>query len=161
MQRRRTIAASPIRSAGEAWRTAVELISVTLERSDKVEIGSVARELSSFDGLGPALVAGGHLEKEGLVVVDEGLHLTIVLPTADAALDVEENLNPVPGGAGATDEWMLYVPKVEPLAVALSEAASNSEHVSLETPPSDEKPKSVSASAGDPIDLAALRRAGD
>lgn len=160
MQRRRTIAGSPIRSASDAWRTAVSLISNTLERSDAIDAGSVAVELACLDGLGPALVAGGHLQDKGLVLVDEGLHLTIVLPTADAALDIDENLNPVPGGAGATKDWTLYVPDVEPLATALSDTAAKSSHVSLKTPPSEESKSSVTARSA-LLDVAALQKANN
>src|SRR2546428_12171070 len=99
MERTRFIAAAPVRSASEAWRIVSTLIADTLECSSSVPIGSVGKELAPLNGLGPAIIAGGHLESKGLVLVDKGLHLTIRVMTADAALDVEESLNPVPGGA--------------------------------------------------------------
>ena len=99
MKRHRTFAAAPVRSAADAWRVVSGLLSQTLERSPAIPDGSVATELDILHGLGPALIAGGHLESNGLVLVDIGLHLTILVVTGDAAIRVDENLNPVPGGA--------------------------------------------------------------
>ena len=96
MERHRTIAASPVRSAFEAWKVVTTLIADTLERSPAVPAGSVDAELAALAGLGPALVAGGHLERKGLVLCDAGLHVTVTVVTADAALGVKENLNPSP-----------------------------------------------------------------
>jgi hypothetical protein len=106
---RRRIAAAPVRSASEAWSIVCQLISDTLERSPSIPSGSVATELQRLNGLGPALIAGGHLEKDGLTLVDEMLYATIRVLTADAALEVEENL-PIPGGGSATGSWMIYFP---------------------------------------------------
>ena len=53
MERHRTIAASPVRSATDAWQLVTTLIANTLERSPNVEAGSVAGELAALDGLGP------------------------------------------------------------------------------------------------------------
>ena len=117
MKRHRTIAASPVRSAAEAWQVVTALIANTLGRSPKVAAGSVGGELAVLDGLGPALIAGGHLESKGLVLCDVGLHVTIRVVTADGALGVDENLKPVPGGAGATDGWMLHIPLADATAV--------------------------------------------
>ena len=158
MERHRTIAASPVRSAAKAWEVVKTLVADTLERSPAVLAGSVGAELAALDGLGPALIAGGHLESKGLVLCDAGLHLTITVVTADAALGVRENLNPVPGGASATDVWTLHIPLPGALDESVVAAAKQSSHLSVETPP-----KSASAAeakkreAGSAIDLDALR----
>jgi hypothetical protein len=160
MKRTRTIAAAPVRSASEAWGTVMKLIADTLERSSAISDGTVAAELASLDGLGPALIAGGHLEERGLVLVDYGLHLTIAVVTGDRALSVDENLNPVPGGMGATNDWVLYLPSPDPLVAATSAAAKKSVHLSVESPPSapPEPADKSDGSRQSELDLDALRR---
>src|SRR4051812_20087037 len=81
MERRRTIAAAPVRSASDAWQVVCRLLSDTLEKSPSIPAGSVVKELSPLRGLGPALIAGGHLEGKGLVLIDEGMHLTVLVAT--------------------------------------------------------------------------------
>ncbi|SRR6266568_5589661 len=158
MERTRAIAAAPIRSAAEAWQMITTLLTDTLERSPAIAAGSVAAALAPLKGLGPALIAGGHLEKKGLVLVDGGLHVTILVMTADAALAVEENLNPVPGGATATDGWTLYLPEVEPLKTSISDAVKNSQHLSAATPPATPSANEESGRRSSPIDMDALHR---
>lgn len=157
MERQRTIAASPVRSAVDAWKTVTTLIADTLERSPVVPAGSVSEELRVLDGLGPALIAGGHLESKGLVLCDVGLHVTISVLTADAALRVSENLNPVPGGASATEGWMLYLPLPGTLDASLNAAAKRSVHLSVESPPKS-APAAKKGETASAIDLDALSR---
>lgn len=160
MERERTIAASPVRSAAEAWGIVATLIAETLERSADVPDGSVAEELAALDGLGPALVAGGHLETDGLVLCDNGLHVTIRVLTADAALAVKENLNPVPGGGRATGGWMLYLPSPGALDTSVAGAAKRSAHLTVDAPPkSAPVAKGKKQAADSVLDLAALRKA--
>ncbi len=161
MERTRLIAAAPMRSASEAWRVLSTLLADTLERSSAVPTGSVAEELAPLKGLGPALIAGGHLESKGLVLVDNDLHLTIRVLTADAALDVEENLNPVPGGASATDGWILYLPSAGPLDNAVKAAAKNSPHLSTDDPPTSAPVEKSGAVSHSLIDIDALRGLGN
>jgi hypothetical protein len=161
MERTRLIAAAPIRSASEAWQVLSILLAGTLERSSSVSAGSVAKELASLNGLGPALIAGGHLESKGLVLVDEGLHLTIRVLTADAALEVEENLNPVPGGANATDGWTVYFPSAGPLDGVLKSAVTNSSHLSTAEPPASAPAQKAERASQSLIDIDALRRLGN
>ena len=159
MKRHRTIAASPVRSAAEAWQVVTALIANTLERSPKVAAGSVGGELAVLDGLGPALIAGGHLESKGLVLCDVGLHVTIRVVTADGALGVDDNLKPVPGGAGATDGWMLHIPLPGALDASVVAAAKRSSHLTVDKPPeSAPAAKAVKREAGSAIDLEALRK---
>ena len=158
MERHRTIAASPVRSATDAWKVVTTLVADTLERSAAIPARSVGVELAALDGLGPALIAGGHLESKGLVLCDVGLHVTVTVVTADAALRVKENLNPVPGGASATDGWMLYVPLPGALDASVEAAAKRSSHLSVEPPPKS-APAAKKREAGLAIDIDALREA--
>ena len=159
MHRQRTIAAAPIRSAHVAWQVVVGLLSRTLELSPDVPAGSVARGLEPLKGLGPALIAGGHLESKGLVLVDIGMHLTIFVKTADAALAVEENLNAVPGGADSTDGWTLHLPRAGALDPSIAVAADQSRHLSVDQPPkSAPKSSRTNDSGRSLIDLEAFRR---
>ena len=143
----------------DAWQLVTALIADTLERSPNVAAGSVAGELAALNGLGPALIAGGHLESEGLVLCDVGLHVTIQVMTADGALGVNENLNPVPGGASATDAWTLHIPLPGALDASVVAAAKRSPHLSVDKPPeSAPVAKAKKQEAGSAIDLEALRR---
>ena len=157
MKRQRTIAAAPVRSASSAWQVVSTLLADTLERSPNVSAGTVTETLAPLAGLGPALIAGGHLESRGLVLVDTGLHLTIFVKTADAALTVEENLNPVPGGASATGNWFLHIPPSGPLDASIAAAVKKSLHLSTEPPPSSAPAiKASTAPSESPIDVDAL-----
>lgn len=161
MKRRRTIAAAPVRSALEAWHVVAKLVADTLERSQEIPAGSVVHELEPLLGLGPALIAGGHLESNGLVLVDVNLHLEILVMTADAAMTVEENLNPVPGGATATPAWMLYLPRRGPLGAIIEETVGHANHLSADPPPrSATARKTVRRPSDSLIDMAALQRMG-
>lgn len=158
MNRIRTIAAAPIRSAAEAWRTVTTLLIETLERSPAVPAGSVNEALAPLQGIGPALIAGGHLESQGVVLVDSDLHVTVFVMTADAALAVEENLKPVPGGAAATDGWTLYLPEVMALKASISAAVEGSKNLSAVKPPAGPSANEVRRPDSSPIDMDALRR---
>lgn len=115
-------------------------------------------ELTTLGGLGSALIAGGHLESTGLVLVDVGLHLTVCVATGDAALRVDENLNAVPGGASATSGWTLHLPPVEPLSKSIAAAVARSSHLSsAEPPPSPLQENTQGSTRKSPIDLEALQ----
>ena len=156
MERQRTIAASPVRSAVQAWEVLTTLAAETLERSPAVPAGSVGDELVVLKGLGPALIAGGHLESTGVVLCDIGLHVTVKVFTADAALGVKENLNPVPGGSSSTEGWMLYLPLPGALDASVEAAAKQSSHLSVEPPP--KSAPVANKREGSAIDMEALRR---
>lgn len=159
MERHRLIAAAPFRSATDAWQITSSLIADTLEISSAIESGSVASELAPLNGLVPALIAGGHLESNGLVLCDINLHVTFCVVTADAALRVQENLNPVPGGGNATDGWILYVPPVKTLVASITAATKKSPHLSADAPPaSAPKLKEQIRSEHSYIDLESLRK---
>jgi hypothetical protein len=160
MERIRSIAAAPIRSASEAWQVVCKLIADTLERSSSVMAGSVDRELLCLKGIGPALIAGAHLEREGMVLVDKELYVTLQVLTADAALELDENLNPIPGGAPATNGWTLYLPSLGPLKGAVEAAIKNSTHLSTGKPQASDRTVKIENESDPVIDLDALRRLG-
>jgi hypothetical protein len=162
MQRHRTIAAAPVRSASEAWQVVISLLTDTLERSPAIPTGSVASELAPMAGLGPALIAAGHLQVSPLLLVDQSIHLSITVATGDAALEVDEHLNPVPGGTSATANWTLHLPAPIPLAEAVAGVVAGSAHLSTETPPSEatgDTSQKASANGG-LVNLDVLRQLG-
>lgn len=159
MERHRTVAAAPVRTASEAWSVVSTLLRDTLERSPAIPPGSVAEALDPLNPIAPALIAGGYLEKQGLVLVDEGLHVTVTVVTADAALRIEENLTPVPGGATATDGWTLHIVTTGPLAEAVRIATSKRPHLSTDPPPTRRSAKeSENETQASVVDLDALRQ---
>jgi hypothetical protein len=158
MLRHRSIAAAPVRGASEAWQVVVQLLVDTLEKSPSIGADTVREELAPLAGLGTALVAGGHLERTPLMLSDEALDVEIRVVTSDAALTVEENLNPLPGGASATTDWTLYLPAPTSLAEAARTAVEDCAHVTTEAP-EDRKARS-NVRATNLIDSEALRQLG-
>lgn len=158
MKRVRKLAGAPHRTATAAWDILTNLITDTLVASPHITAADVAAALAPLKGIGAALIAGGHLAKTPLVLVSNNLHLSITVATNDAALDVAENLNPVPGGGSATSDWMLYLPTPASLTSIVSIAAGQSAHLSIESAPDELQAESASAttSAG-AINLDALK----
>ncbi|KAF0957736.1 hypothetical protein [Rhodococcus sp. T7] len=158
MQRSRTIAGSPVRTAAEAWGVVVQLVADTIEKSSEVPEGSVAASLNEIQGIGAALVAGGHLDSSPLVLVDESLYVCIRIVRGDNAFTLDETLDPIPGGASATAKWLLYIPAPAHLADHLRSAAASSDHVSTAAAPAYQEKAQAALSAS--IDHDALRGLG-
>lgn len=154
MLRHRTIGSAPLRSAAEAWGTIRTLVGETLERSSAIERAEVDAALDPLDEVGRMLVSAGHLESRPLVLVAGELWLEIQTVSGGAALNLDENLNPVPGGAAATD-WTVHIPQIEPMSKLVRQVAKGRAHLS-----SDEPVAAVSASesAGAALDLDAVAR---
>lgn len=133
MQRRREIACSPHRSAGDAWQVVSELVAVTLERSPSIDRSTVDAAMEAAAGVGRMLIAGGHVESDPITVVAGPLWLEIVTVSGDRALTIEENLNPVPGAATA-DAWKVHLPAEGPLAKLVRDAAKRDDHLSADEP---------------------------
>ena len=133
MKRLRKVASAPRRNAGEAWETITALLADTLERSEQIERESVESTMDAAAGIGRQLIAGGHLRENPLILVAGEMWLEIETVSGDAALALEENLGPVPGGAKAAD-WTLHLPQAEPLAKLVRKAAKEDEHLSAEKP---------------------------
>lgn len=155
MQRRRNIASAPKRNAAEVWQVICELLGDTLERSSSIERADVEASLAPLDGIARMLVSAGHLERHPLVLAAGELRLEITTVSGAPALSMEENLNPVPGGASANN-WTLHVPQVEPMAKLVRNAVKGHEHLSADEPPTESSQPDTKAGAG--IDLDALAR---
>lgn len=154
MQRRRTIACAPVRGTSQAWSVVSDLLIDTLERSPHLERADVEAALRGAAGVGRQLIAGGHLENEPITLVAEDLYLDITTVSGDEALTIEENLNPVPGGASA-HEWTVHLPPCEPLAAQVEAAANTHECLSAHPPsPSASEASATEATVNDD----ALRR---
>lgn len=157
MRRHRDIAASPERSAPEAWRTIKDLIGDTLERSSSIERADVDAALAPLDTVARMLISAGHLEKHPLVLMAGETELEIGTVSGGPALTLEENLNPVPGAAGATD-WTLHVPQVEPMAKLVRSTVKGQAHLSADEPVAPVEANGAAARTGSAVDLGALAR---
>ena len=152
MQRHRTIASSPRRTTSDTWCATTELIADTLERSPSIVRTDVEEQLLPLDQVARMLISAGHLETQPLVLVADALWVEISTVSGAAALTLEENLNPVPGSAAATN-WTLYVPQVEPMAKLVRAAVKGHEHLSADEPA---EPVKEAVRSDGALDLAAL-----
>jgi hypothetical protein len=134
VKRHRTILAAPRRSTSETWDTVARLIADTLERSSAIDRADVEASLARAAGIGRMLIAAGHLEDAPVVLIGGELYLEITTASGTDALEFDENLNPVPGGARATADWVLHLPQCEPLAKLVRQIAKEDEHLSAEAP---------------------------
>lgn len=157
MTRHRDIAASPVRTAFETWETIANLIVSTLERSPDLDGADIRHTLDSLTPVGLALVAPGHLDRQPLTLTAAPLHLTINTRSGEEALRAleEENLNPVPGAATASN-WMLYIPRPDGIAALIDEITSDLTRVSTDPAPASSTIESA-ASTGVDIDLGRLK----
>ncbi|MET0603461.1 MAG: hypothetical protein ABW167_15855 [Baekduia sp.] len=157
MRRRRDIAASPERSAPEAWQTIKDLIGDTLERSSSIDRADVDAALEPLDTVARMLISAGHLEKHPLVLMAGETELEIGTVSGGPALTLEENLNPVPGAASASG-WTLHVPQVEPMAKLVRTTVKGQAHLSADEPVVLAKTNGAAARTGSAVDLEALAR---
>jgi hypothetical protein len=155
MQRHRQVAAAPERTTSDAVATIEDLIRDSLTRSDKLDAGTIDDALATAKPALLALTAGGHLDRDALVVVGAQLHLSITTLTGDGALSLAENLAAVPGAASAT-EWMLYLPTPAPLGELVAAVAAKHPNLTVETPPVDAESTADRSAAT--VDLGALAR---
>jgi len=155
MQRRRQVAAAPERTTAETVAVVGDLVRDTLTRSASLEAATIDEALATAKPALLALVAGGHVDRDPLVVVAAQMHLSITTVSGDDALSLEENLEAVPGPASAT-EWTLYLPTPAPLTEMVTGIARRHANLSAEEPPDDaDAPADRTAAA---VDLAALAR---
>jgi hypothetical protein len=158
VQRRRTIASSPARSATATWATISTVVADTLDRSPVIPRAEVEDLFRMCAGVGRHLVAGGHLERHDIVVVATPVHLSIGTVSGTDAFGLDENLNPVPGGASAID-WTVYLPTPDPMEAAVRELASKLARLSADPPPALAAAMAASPNGrGTAIDLAAVAR---
>ena len=157
MKRRREIAASPQRSAAQAWEKIRSLVCDTLERSASIERVDVEAALTSLDGVARMLISAGHLEKHSLVLVADELWLEIQPVSGGPALKLEENFSPVPGAASATD-WTLFVPQIQPMTKLVRAAVKEQPHLSADEPTGPAEAAASTAKAPSAIEFDALER---
>lgn len=157
MKRHRDIAAAPQRSAAVTWQVIICLVADTLERSPRIDRAEVEAVMRAAAPVGRHLVAGGHLDRQPLTLVAEPVYCTITTVSGTAVLSLEENLNPIPGGASA-ETFMVYLPAPAVMAQAVKEIAKTSPHLSADTPPEPAGVATAASANGGGLDLAALAR---
>lgn len=133
MKRTRSIAAAPMRTTGETWAAITQLVADTLSRSDKIEHTTVAQALTAAKPAGHLLVAGGHLDHAPLIVRAADVELEVVTVSGDAAVRLEENLNPVPGASDAAD-WVVYFPTPEPVGGQVRDCIKRIANLTCDSP---------------------------
>ena len=158
MQRRRVIAAAPVRSASTAWEAIVDVVKSTLAPAEKLDQGTVARSLELLSEVGPMLVAGGHLDRQAIVLEASDLELSLSTVSGGDAFDLDENLDRVPGAATA-DDWRLWLPAADPLEGWLKDATKGDPHLCVGAPEGAiSKGLSSEGTRTSDVDLDAFRR---
>lgn len=161
MQRHRDIAAAPQRRASETWQVITDLVVETLARSPHIDREEVVSAMSTAAEVGMPLVAGGHLDRDPLTLVAGPIDCTIGTVSGTAALSIDENLEPIPGGVQARD-FTVYLPTPDPLADVVRLAAARSPHLSAEEPRGDTaKASEALVKRTGLVDLEALARRSD
>lgn len=155
MLRTRQVAASPVRSASATWAVLANLVAETVAQSSLLTRAEAEQALSAAESVGRMLVAAGHLERHPITLVAGNVHCEITTVSGTAALTFEENLNPIPGAAGAAD-FTLHLPSPAPLQDQVKAAASAHACLSDASPPA---PPTAAARVGSLIDRTALQRA--
>jgi hypothetical protein len=156
MQRHRNIAAAPARTASEVSGVLNSLLAETLIRSPHISDTEIATTLEALKPACIMLIAAGHLEREPIVLVAGNLYLSISTVSGDEALSIDENLDPVPGAADASD-WSLHVPTPDPVGDAIAALLSGVSHISTEpADPNSPNPVSAPARAASALNLEAL-----
>jgi hypothetical protein len=133
MQRHRDIAAAPRRPATATWQAITDLVADTLDRSPHLARADVERVLLTARIAGLPLVAGGHLDKHPITLVTGAVDCTIGTVSGTAALSLEENLGPIPGGSSATG-FTVHLPTPDPLEDLVRNTADRSPHLSADPP---------------------------
>lgn len=155
MRRTREVAASPVRSASATWTVITDLVADTVAQSSALSRDEAVQAMTAAEAVGRMLIAGGHLHKHPITLAAGKVHCEIITVSGTAALTLEENLNPVPGAAGA-DDFTIYLPSPAPLQEQVKAAADEHTRLSDAAPPVAE---TKAASSGPLIDREALRRA--
>lgn len=155
MDRYRSIAGSPVRSATETWSAVANLAAATLARSPRIEAEAVLKEFAAAAGAASALIAGRYVHGDCLTILAGTMRLHIDIADGEAAFAAQddENLEPVPGAATA-DSWAVYINPPEILRPPTETATSVLEHFHVGPAPADVGPAAPSAAFS--IDLAAL-----
>jgi hypothetical protein len=154
MQRHRDVAAAPCRVSAATWQVITDLVADTLDRSVHLTRADVEAVMLTARVVGLPLVAGGHLDTHPITLVAGSVNCTIGTVSGTAALSLEENLSPIPGGASAT-AFTVHLPVTDPLADLIRATARQSPHLSADPPPAHEAGDS---GRHDLVDFEALAR---
>ncbi|MGI5223752.1 hypothetical protein [Actinoallomurus sp. CA-142502] len=158
MLRTREVAAAPVRSASATWAVIATLVADTVERSSSLTRAEAEQAMDAAAPVGRMLVAGGHLDRRPVTLITGMVYCQISTVSGTAALTLQENLNPVPGAAGAKD-FTVYLPSPSPLEGLVEAAADGHPRLSAASPRKVPQPTQAAAGSGSLIDQDALRRA--
>ena len=156
MRRYRTVAAAPVRSASAAWQVITGLVADTVATSGALSRSDAEQAMAAAAPAGRMLIAGGHLDRHPLTLIAGLVHCEITTVSGTAALTAEENLNPVPGAAGA-DDYTVHLPAPYPLAAVVADAVAGNPRLSDAPPPAPEA--RAATGTGPLIDMDAVRKA--
>lgn len=156
MERRRTIAGSPVRSAEDSWAALTELIVATVAGSPGIDAGDVRTECETAAPGMTVAIAAGRLEEDRLTLVADPVYAHLYVATGAGAFDAQddERLDAVVGGATATD-WCLYVDPPDLATSSVKAGLAGSPHFVVGQAPAHSIQSDRSASAA--IDLAAFK----
>jgi hypothetical protein len=156
MLRYRTVAATPVRSASATWQVITDLVTGTIAAAATLPRSDAEQAMAAAAPAGLMLVAGGHLDRHPLTLIAGLVHCEITTVSGTAALTAEENLNPLPGAAGATT-YTVHLPVPDPLAAVVADAVAGHPRLSSAPPPA---PGAQATSGTGPlIDPDAVRKA--
>jgi hypothetical protein len=150
----RTVAASPVRTASQAWHAIVALLC---------EPGSAAaQELLELTGLGAMLIADQVLDGAPVVVLrPTGPRVRVYTVTGDQALDAHAEERPLLSAACTGTEWELSVPCPADEFDLAGRATSVSPHVSVRDAADGISVDSSSATTGASASTPATVASGD
>ncbi len=103
------------------------------------------------------LIAGGHLDRHPLTLVAGLVRCEITTVSGTAALTADENLNPVPGAAGAAT-YTIYLPAPGPLAAVVANAVAGHPRLSDGQPAASDEARAA-AGTSPLIDVGAVWKA--
>jgi hypothetical protein len=132
-----------------------DLVADTVAQASALSRDDAEQAMSSAEAVGRMLVAAGHLQQHPVTLIAGTVYCEITTVSGTAALTLEENLNPIPGAAGA-DDFTIHLPSPDPLQEQVKAAADGHARLSNAVPPA---PDTRAASSGPLIDRDALRRA--
>lgn len=160
MERHRTVAGAPVRTATATWSAITALVIACLEPSPDIDTTEVSAEFAAAAPAGTSLIAGGYLTGARFTVIAGTMRLHIDVATGAEAFDTEadERLDAVPGAAIATS-WTVYIDAPGTLTNIVSKVLAPLTHFHSGTAPAVTDTSSGRTS-GITIDLDALARLG-
>jgi hypothetical protein len=136
MERHRTLAGSPVRSASATWAALTDMIVASLEVSEHIDGSEVRTECEAVGEAISAVIAGGYLATDRLVLVADPMyvHFTVANGNAAFAAEEDEQVAAVPGGRNAA-KWQLYIDAPDTLIGLLGDATTATPHITCGTAP--------------------------